>query len=514
MSLDPCKNFHINAVLNVGVQNHLRVGIPNPKYRGRDCDRFHSFDMACKCCGWNYCWACFGFKDENCFTGWTGLCRGCRGTTRLPVVPDDWKLFYLKKEESNGAAAVGSSRDCAIVLDDEPPPPPQETQYERLKKIFPYLPPHWSITPNEDVRTTLLDPLFHIDGGFMSQLTVADTQRVFELIFKAKHASIPGQLPSAFINLDPSPHFLIRRIVRFQHYSRLRMLLDALDEATENNKRRPPSERAETMSKILFHGTHGEHAASILNEGLRMVRNTTSAYGLGFYLSEGISIPLYYAVVKALRDQKRPVLLMGEGLVGKNSITHPGQVAPRTGYDTGGCGNGHVHVVFENNHFYPEYIITLQKGTEAQWREQLEVIRKGGDGRMSVAAAGGGAAAAAPPPPPPVVVQPPPLPPPPPVVVLPPPPPPPPPVALVPPPPPPPPVVVPPPPPAPSAPADPKKKRGPRKPRFTKKRKTSSQPSTPSGGGGQYKPTPPTSDDDPSSDSSDEAYRPGARIRT
>ena len=489
--MDPCKQMHINGVLNVGVDHYKRVGIPNPRLRGLGCDRMHGILASCDICAWNLCFGCSEPTDEKgIFTGWTGLCMGCRGARRkLPIVPKDWQLFYLKdkQEESNGAAAAGSSKDCAIVLDDEPPPvpkkpppPPQpeESQYERLKKIYPCLPPHWSVSADEQVRRPEIISLFDYRRGFRSRSSVADTQRVFELINQAKHATIAGDTPSAFLGLIKTPHFLVAEIFRLQNYSRLRMFLMALDEAKEMDKQRPVSERAEEMSGTYFHGTHDKSADNIFDKGLKMVLNTTSAFGLGFYLSRGISIPFYYAIAKAMRDHQAPVLLMGEALIGKRGITNPGDVAPAAGDDTGGCGGDHVHVVFENQHYYPEYAIKLKKGNEALWTKQLESVRRGGDGQM--------------PPAPPVVVPVPP-PPPPPVVVIPPPPPPPPVVVL------PPPVVLPqqqPPPLQPPA----------------KRMKSSSGAAAGGGSSSTYKPTPPTSDED-SSDSSDDNYRPGARIR-
>jgi hypothetical protein len=503
MSLDPAKNFHINGVLNVGVLHYKRVGIPNPRLRGMGCDRMHGILASCGVCGWNQCFFCNSKEtdEKGRFTGWTGLCRGCRGSAKLPVVPEEWESIYLVKEEkkqeqeesNNGAAAsaAGSSKDCAIVLEDDepkkkplPPPPPQESQYDRLKKIHPLLPPDWLIPFHEKVRLPLKPILYDIHRGFQSPATVPEAQKVFEMLNTARYASVAGPVPSAFMALSRNPdNWMVAKIVKAQNYAQLHMFTAALEVAADNDRQRLASDRAGTLSEFMFHGTHEASADSILEVGAKMGANKQGAYGIGFYTSGGLSIAIHYATTKAAENQgQRPVLILGRTVVGKQGITHMGQVAPPVGCDSGGCGNLNVVTVFDSSHFLPEYVITLRRGDEAQWKKQLEIVRRGGDGRMPPVPP-------PPPPPPPSpevssvppVVALPPLPPPP-MMALPPP------VVVV--PPPPPAAAVPPPPPA-------------------KKMKSSSGAAA---GGPTYKTDPSSSDDEEtSSDGSD--YHPSGAAR-
>ncbi len=396
--------------------------------------------------------------NEIGFTGWTGLCDVCvRFGFVLPVVPDEWKQLYTdnsaavmvitddpppttstaakvrrQRRRDDYSSGAGSSKDCAIfVLDDTlttttitttddqrtdaaevAPPPPPKSARELIKEReeIPLLPDHWKISDDgHDARRKLLVKIF--DRGENPPIIDPEYGPEILRVLDAFEKSVESQqrerdtIPPDFNVLSTLPLFTISTIERNQNYSLLRYYDAALGELKVANDARGSQDRAEVIEDtIAFHGTKYEYAVDIATNGPLTAENKFGIYGWGFYLSrQKLNIPLNYAF-RHMADT--PTLVFGRCLVGRNSPTIKFQNRPNPGDDTGGYGNAYIHVVFQNTHFLPEYLITVQPATSTtDWGRQVEAIKQS---LLQGSAAASSAQVAAPDPP--VVAAPPPLP--------------------------------------------------------------------------------------------------------
>lgn len=441
---DIAKSYHINAALNVASNHRDRVGVPI--FRGAGCDRNHEWYNRCRFCYWNYCLRCGQRPNEIGFVGWTGRCNDCVAVGfALPVVPDDWKLFYAPPP-SGAAAAVSSSQqqqqqppssasssggdhgggiianssNDVVVIDDDDYDDDHaagggsvaKTKRELLKETdFPYLPDHWTVSDDgSDVRTARLIKIYNrADSSPMSENKV-EILRLVDLMERSVESqqSAKDHIPPDFQQLGTDALFRINMIQRVQNYSLLRMYEITLDEFKRFNNERSEMDRAVVIEDHAFHGTIFKHARDITLNGVSVKENKFQVYGWGFYVSRRkLNIPVHYALKNAPND--RPCLVLGRCLVGRNSQTPAWQRRPNPGDDTGGFGNDFIHVVFKDTQFYPEYLIQIEAATHSEWEQQMKEIKQAcgqAVGSPSVASAAAAAVSLPPPPPPPAPAPP------------------------------------------------------------------------------------------------------------
>jgi hypothetical protein len=352
------------------------------------------------------------------------------------------RMMMLGKNTDTTTATTsdsGSSKDFAIVvLDEEETRVDQEQQQQppltatksardllKEKQGVPLLPDHWLISDGDDAREKILVKIFDqrsfcpIGRGCEQEiLRVMDAFEKSVESQRKEHESIPRD----FSGFSADAQFKVTTIERIQNYSLLRFYSAALEELSAVNEARSLQDRAEVIEDtIAFHGTKYQHAVDIALSGPRTAENKLGVYGWGFYLSrQKLNVPATYAL-KRYPDET-PTLVFGRCLVGRNSPTIRYQNRPNPGDDTGGIGNSYIHVVFQNTHFYPEYLIKIEQATHDEWEQQVQSVRQQ---LLLLGVGGGGASVASSSSLPSTVIVPPPLPPPPvaaPVMIIPPPP--------------------------------------------------------------------------------------------
>ena len=272
--------------------------------------------------------------------------------------------------------AVGDGGGTLVISDDE-----GLSERDRLMEEFPYMVDTWEVPPSGDIRDyatfTLYDAGVPVDPKYAHEI-----MRVATRLDMARDVCFQttDPIPHPFGIIMPPPHFTIVQVCRIQSYSQRRIFKTAVEEVAIRNGKLPESERGFEMECTAYHGTNHSAAVSIAKYGALMTRCEIGAYGRGFYTSlDNIGIPLKYATDNSIRHQEKPAIVMGECLVGKNSRTNAGQDIPNPGCDTGGCGNGWIHTIFDKNHFIADYIIVFKLATEDEWNMQVMNFAKASD---------------------------------------------------------------------------------------------------------------------------------------
>lgn len=103
--------------------------------------------------------------------------------------------------------------------------------------------------------------------------------------------------------------------------------------------------------------------------GLDMIFSTGVAYGNGVYFARDASYSINYARKRHLGS--RPKMYMAKVLVGEYTRGAPGLKAPPSKNDPNNPGlrydsvvdhpsNPKMYIIFQDNQYYPEYLLTLQ----------------------------------------------------------------------------------------------------------------------------------------------------------
>ena len=189
---------------------------------------------------------------------------------------------------------------------------------------------------------------------------------------------------------NPMP-ITINQIIRLEdHEQRLRFDLE-LELARKRNAERPDAQRVpdEEMVRIFIHGTSKKHAESIARFGLRGIMNRNSRFGKGgLYGSfDNTGVPINYADGCCSQgSDDTSTLLVCKVIAGRQADTEctynsTDLMAAPEGYETGGCGNDWVAVVFDNSRILPLYMVVCTTkflsdviGANA-WQTQLESIK-------------------------------------------------------------------------------------------------------------------------------------------
>ena len=377
------RQIHTCAALNVSPQHRSLVGIPT--FHDTNCNQSHKETSECVHCRWNLCQGCGGtawarLSPSFLFRGWTGYCGSCVAPASLPDIPDEWKEFYTEKAVpviSSGKARKVEKDEVITIADDDEQA--LEQTREQLKKEFPILPDTWEIPDSGDIREYTEFKLFNAQEKVIKPKYVLEILSIVDELIKARRKSSENKdpIPFSFQSFIPPEFFMIQEITRIQNYRQTKMYRTAIEEATYNNEKRKPPNRAPKMEDVAFHGTNDSSAFSIAKFGPHTKCNKNGAYGWGVYLSlADFAIPLMYAK-QAFKDLKGdPALVMGMSLTGKRSKTPQYQAHPNSGEDTGGCGNDWVHVIFDDYHFNPEYVIIFSMSTQKEWEDQVKLVQE------------------------------------------------------------------------------------------------------------------------------------------
>lgn len=369
------RQIHTCAALNVSPQYRSLVGIPT--FHDSNCNQSHKEKSVCKHCRWNMCQGCEAevLSHVVCFTGWTGYCGNCVAPAKLQDVPDEWKEFYTEKAATVGAGKARKvEKEEVIVITDEEEQALEQT-LEQLRCEFPFIPNTWEIPESGDIREYSEFKLFNAEDEEINPKYVLEILTVVDGLIAARRKSTENKdpIPHPFGKNVPPDFFTIQEITRIQNSRQTRMYKTAIEEATYNNEKRKPPNKASRMEDVAFHGTNEQCAMSIAKSGPHTKSNKNGSYGWGVYLSlNNFAIPLVYADNSVTYNGGNLALVMGMSLSGKKSPTPQYQAHPNAGNDTGGCGNDWIHVVFDDYHFNPEYVIVFRISTQQNWEDQVK----------------------------------------------------------------------------------------------------------------------------------------------
>jgi hypothetical protein len=358
------REIHTLAALDVSPQNIPKVGIPT--FHDLSCNRSHREKTVCNGCRYNTCQGCGTTMTIWRYGGWTWFCQDCKdhSSCTLPEVPEEWKEVYTPPAAVAAPAVVvvkPDPDDSILISSDEEPEAPKDTTF----------PSHWETPPSGDMREVKLFKLMD-DTGEVLPKYAQEVLEVAEIMEKARIECqlISDPIPSPFGYAQDPPPFVIKQITRIQNFRQTRMHRIAVEEATHRN-----GKEAAQMEGIGFHGTSQSSAENIGMNGPHTTKVKNGAYGWGVYLAlDNIAIPVVYAI-RNRGAADGLTMVFGNTLVGKNSHTFAGQDHANTGDDTGGSGNKFIHVVFDDYHWNPEYIIKMELGSEQEREDQLEKFK-------------------------------------------------------------------------------------------------------------------------------------------
>ena len=445
MSDDDKLLAYSNAVLDAQREEDKRyIGIysvDNDK-----CNKSHKTTSVCSYCRWNDCHtetcntkaqllcpachaeicppSCDFFRKDR-FYGWMSICAACKkhGVPFPKDVPDDWKAMFLPPvavvipPSSAAAASSASSATAAssstaassidissspptdvIVIDDDPPPaqPPDSPRSVNRRavatKLCDNIPAYWDFSSGNLFDVKLI-PIF--DNAIAINIA-QETWNVRTLLQQGeKRCYNAGPAPSS---MTGTPCFKrIVRIVRIQNfktetrYANAKSLMQARNAELVEQLKRSEITKAEFNSlhvdpfeKLVFHGTSMGCATEIAEHGVIQSRNEIGVHGKGFYSSEPTGSAEAYANWRRGNDDIHTII-MGYGLVGKNTYTAGGKDVAPQGYDSGGNGTPWIYTFFSCDHFVPRYIIQYEVVSEDTHKKQLQSMQAAAGVAPSVA---------------------------------------------------------------------------------------------------------------------------------